>query len=192
MCVVLINCTFWGPNVPFKVVISVICDLVGKHGNPTSVYVEGGEMMYSTAHNTRHILYIYTYFSIFHAAKLWQLPYPALCIWRPLRGKDKHEAGRCDTFPPCDSTGVTAWKGKTYLLVSLIMGIAAASHAGVHVCVLRVSTVWITTEHGTHTGKQDGCWVCTPWKKLLRVPVRCLFENVCHEAGFKCRRKQSL
>lgn len=39
-----------------------------------------------------------------------------------------------------------------------------------------------SVSHGTHTGMQDRCWVCTQCKKLLRVPARRLFENGCHEA----------
>jgi len=75
------------------------------------------------------------------------------------------------------------------LLVSLIIGIAAEAYAGVCVCACACSascvyTEWVTSEHSTHTGKQDRCWVCTWCKKLLPQPARFLFENEAPRGSF--------
>lgn len=132
-------------------------------------------MMYCTVHNTGHILYIFLHFPYSH---LWQLPYASdvPSEGKQTRGRQmRHVSSLRLYWSHC-------MKRKDIFACVTYHGNSCSNPCGGScVCAACIHSV-SHHGHGTHTGKQDRCWVCTQCKKLLPVPARRLFENGCHEA----------
>lgn len=111
-------------------------------------------------------------------------------------------------FLHSDSPRVTAWKGKAYLLVSLIIGIAAEAYAGVCVCVCVsgfvcacacvcvLPLVYTQSESPASTahtlGSKTDAGFALGVKSYYPYQRGASLKTRRHEAASKCRRKQGL
>ncbi len=107
-----------------------------------------------------------------------------------------YEASTCSMFLHSDSSGVTAWQGKAYLLVSLIIGIDAAVCAGICVCVCVLPLVYTQSESPASTahtlGSKTDAGFALGVKSYYPYQRGASLKTRRHEAASKSRWKQSL